>query len=561
MARTGLNMVVIMLCWVCAAEAAIIRVPADHQTIQAAITVSEFGDTVLVADGTYSGDGNRDITYLGKAILVTSENGPRHTVIECGGTSSAPHRGFVFQSGESALSVLQGFTVCHGVTTGILPDQNGGGMLIKNSSPTITNCIFQDNTAEALFAGTGGGICCINSKPRINECLFLNNISHSNGGALACWQASAVILTKCLFQENAADSFGGAVCCASSTITVDSCIFRSNHAALVIAGEGGALYLRDGSQARVVNSQFLTNWSLGNGGAAYLTTAATLDLANCLLSTNSSGKYGGACYADSSSSLSVRYSTFFANSSAWRGGAVYTDTAQAIVSNSILWSDAPDALVAGQLPNPTAEYCDVMGGYPGAGNLNADPLFTLGYWGAFCLQQAPGAPKSPCVDAGSQASSAACFEANAGTVCLDQLSTKESGQPDLGLVDLGFHYPVGGPGIDFELALSSSLFRPGSHFNLIASITNSEDNALVGVPLVVVLDVYGWYFFHPSWASTFEYEPIHLEIGETGVDILDFIWPAEPSSQSGLYFYGGLLTHDLASLIGNVGIVEFGWAP
>ena len=50
---------------------------ADFSTIQEAIDAAVDGDAVLVAPGTYTGDGNRDIDFKGKAITVRSENGPR----------------------------------------------------------------------------------------------------------------------------------------------------------------------------------------------------------------------------------------------------------------------------------------------------------------------------------------------------------------------------------------------------------------------------------------------------------------------------------------------------
>ncbi len=123
------------------------KVPSNYPTIQAAIDDCNDGDTVLVAPGTYTGDGNRDIDFKGKAITVKSENGPETCIIDCNGTPDEYHRGFVFYYGEDANSVLQGFTVTNGYIKG-----NGGAILCQMSSPSILRCIISENTARS-----GGG--------------------------------------------------------------------------------------------------------------------------------------------------------------------------------------------------------------------------------------------------------------------------------------------------------------------------------------------------------------------------------------------------------------------
>lgn len=77
------------------ATAATIRVPSEQPTIQAGIDASVDGDTVLAADGIYTGEDNRDIDFMGKRITVRSVNGSESTVVDC----ERKGRGFFFKLG------------------------------------------------------------------------------------------------------------------------------------------------------------------------------------------------------------------------------------------------------------------------------------------------------------------------------------------------------------------------------------------------------------------------------------------------------------------------------
>ena len=59
--------------------------------IQEGINGATTGSSVLVADGLYSGEGNRDLSFLGKKIDVRSVNGPENCTIDCQGSAAKPH--------------------------------------------------------------------------------------------------------------------------------------------------------------------------------------------------------------------------------------------------------------------------------------------------------------------------------------------------------------------------------------------------------------------------------------------------------------------------------------
>jgi len=137
---------------------------ADFTTIQEAIIDANDCDTIIVADGTYTGDGNRDIDLHGKAITVISQNGPQTCIIDCDGTQADPHRGFYFHTGEDPNSVINGFTIKNGYRYG-----SGAGIYCTTASPTIVACIITNSRY-------GTGIyCSANAEPTISNCIIAAN--------------------------------------------------------------------------------------------------------------------------------------------------------------------------------------------------------------------------------------------------------------------------------------------------------------------------------------------------------------------------------------------------
>jgi len=172
----------------------------DYPTIQAAIDATVDGDVIELTDGTFRGDGNRDIDYLGKAITVRSQSGSGEScAIDCGGYPGHDHRGFEFHSGEGPGSVLQAVTISHGRI------EYGGGIRCEGSSPRLIGCIFADNVG---YEHGGGLDCWPGSAPSVESCTFVRNSSGYGGGGARCYRASASF-SQCVFADNGSDWAGG----------------------------------------------------------------------------------------------------------------------------------------------------------------------------------------------------------------------------------------------------------------------------------------------------------------------------------------------------------------
>ncbi|MDH4157695.1 MAG: DUF1565 domain-containing protein [candidate division Zixibacteria bacterium] len=164
-------------------------------TIQRAVNEADNRHLVIVADGVYTGDGNRDIDLLGKSITVRSLNGPLYTTIDCGGNTNDFHNGFYLTRGEDESTVIDGFTIHGGYAS------MGAAVYCQSSSPRITNCVFRENTAVI----SGGAMRCKSCTPTVSHCTFYGN-SAPTGAAVFCIASGSPHLNNCVV----ACSAGGA---------------------------------------------------------------------------------------------------------------------------------------------------------------------------------------------------------------------------------------------------------------------------------------------------------------------------------------------------------------
>lgn len=199
---------------------ATIHVPANYGKIQIAINAASDGDIVLVADGTYVGGGNKNITFKGKQITVQSENGPKHCIIDCQNAG----RGFIFNSGELKDSILSGFTITNGRTS-----DYGGAICCINSAPVITNCIMVNNRVIGSSNNSHGGAIFFGSgaSPTILNCVITRNTSNYLGGGVYSYNARPVMI-NCTITRNMAMNGGAIFCRYEPSPTLTNCILWGN---------------------------------------------------------------------------------------------------------------------------------------------------------------------------------------------------------------------------------------------------------------------------------------------------------------------------------------------
>jgi len=309
---------VLLLIAVQTAQARVVRVPTPSlPTIQAGIDYALTGDTVLVADGVYTGPGNYNLDLKMKSILLISENGPEATIIDCQAGSADRRRGLKVWRGEDSTTVIDGFTIQGGYAPDDFGEDNlsaGGAILITNgSAPRIRNCVIRSNSAEWY----GGGIAISGSQTAARDCTLEGNHSIPDGGAIWAEEQSSIQIDSCWFSLNRADRHGGAVAVVGSTVSIEDCTFESDSSGY----DGGAVFAEEFSTVVLRACSFVSNKAtrFGGGLAGY---ESIVSIDSCSFEDNHTISGGGAVYVDLYSEIEVRWTEFLQNSGQY-GGAVW----------------------------------------------------------------------------------------------------------------------------------------------------------------------------------------------------------------------------------------------
>ncbi len=373
----------------------------DYPTIQAAINAAATGDEIVLegGQGAYTGPGNKEIDFSGKAITVRSADPSSSavvaaTVIDC----QFDGRAFIFENSETREAILDGLTIINGRRQDVFG--RGGGILIANSSPTIRRCVIAHCDVNWL----GAGVRATSSDALLEDCVIENNLCDGGAGGVS-WDGGNPELRGCVIRNNRASSAGGGTFSSLDSATMINCLVEGNVATNYVGGVGFAGDNFPGAQIAIWNCSIVNNHATMQAGGLSFYYHQDTTIRNCVVWGNTAPLAPQIRVSDNphpTNPVTVRVEF-----SDVQGGAADVLVG---VRNTLIWT---------------------------ASNIDADPEFTPGPAGCFYLSQTAAGQlgDSPCVDEG--AGTAAAYGLDASTTRSDEVT-------DSGATDMGYHYAVTG---------------------------------------------------------------------------------------------------------------------
>jgi len=354
---------------------------------------AETGDEIVAHAGHYV----ENIDFLGKNLWLHSDQGPQATIID--GSQGLPGQAscVVFQTGELATAILEGFTLTHGSGSRHLSLEQGGAILCLHSSPTLRNLIVESNEAQG-----GAGAYLGDSNPEIVDCLFQDNHATLGGALKSSAEGCSPKVRRCVFQSNTASWGGGAVHFDPGGGLFEECEFRGN-----LAETGGAISLGSYGPGPLFRAcTFTDNQATVDLGGAFRLHESDATLLECLLFDNSASEYGGGVFAMDGAHLYATNCTFYGNTAGSRGGNLAAHYESELVLLYCIVAMAGSGGGVSCVSGTISFVCnDVWGNTGGnylgcpdptgtAGNISVDPLFCSPETGDFTITDcSPCAPE------------------------------------------------------------------------------------------------------------------------------------------------------------------------
>lgn len=323
------------------------------QAISEALWLTGGNSEIWLASGTYS-----EAVWLEPGVSIQGGlSGNEETLPQERGTSTIDA---TLHSPYRPVTAAEGVMLEHLLITGAMNSYEGALYFDQVNSATVSSCMITGNTTEYA-----GGVLCAYSSPTLIDCGIMGNWTALGAGGVNCDVLSSPHLVRCTIAGNHTETDGGGLVCMTASPLIEQCTISGNSSK---SYGGGIMCDMD---SRPVFKNCLVTGNAAYAGAGMISTDSQPELINCTLAGN---------IADPS-----------------REG-ILLQNSLAVLTNCIHWDNVPARvqIQGATTSNPLATYCDIEGGWPGAGhhNLNQDPLFAG--TGNYHLLAA-----SPCINSGT----------------------------------------------------------------------------------------------------------------------------------------------------------------
>lgn len=313
--------------------------------------INNLGNSTIISSNTFN---QNTATKQGGAI---NNNGHKTQYTDNKFTSNTAESGAAINNYNANNAVISGNTFTKNSA------KNSGAIYTNGNSTTITNNIFDENSATnevagAIYATYGskniisnntfnknsakknGGAITVNyvNNLEISKNKFNSNTAGVDGAAICTYGTSNIQITDNEFSKNTASQTGGALFTQASSVT-----FSNNKVTGNIAYRTGGAVYDEGTGIKLLNNEFSDNIvykksgsNIADGAAAYIRGSKATVQGNTFTNNKADGS-AGAIYLDTGGYATVSQNVFNSNKAGANGGAIFArGTSNTITNNTFI---------------------------------------------------------------------------------------------------------------------------------------------------------------------------------------------------------------------------------
>ncbi len=282
--------------------------------IRTALNGASPGDIIELADGTYTGNNNTNMT-INKNITIQGKTKDK-VILDAQGLSR------IFTIANNMNVTFINLTFLNGYT-----NNNGGAIynIYANSTIKLMNCTFINNSVTTF----AGAIYNIGDNMGIYDCKIINSSTFNSRAGAIYNSGNNMIISGCEFTNISANNFSGTTSSYGGAIYnngTNMAIYDCNFTNTIAYNHGGAIYT-NGDNTVILGCNFINNTLYSGTGVGIFNNGINTTISNCNFLNNSGNSFGGAIRnAGQGNNLVVSYCNF-TNNIGSNGGAFFSNMA------------------------------------------------------------------------------------------------------------------------------------------------------------------------------------------------------------------------------------------